>query len=570
MKFLYNILIIGLVFMVSACSTDFDLLDNPNAVTPENANIDDLFNAIQLDFGSNQERLFFAPGGLARMVAFGGAFDYTSATSPTGFNGFWNESYASLFPDIAAVETIAAERGLNFHGGAAKIIKSVTLTQLADLFGAAPNSQAGDGTGTISPAADSGEELYAAADALLDAAITQLGEGGPAPANDLLYGGDAGGWIKLAKSLKIRNAVTTRLAGGSAATINALVAEGDIITSSSEDFQVQYAVTRQNPSSRHFLYYNMYESGDGSYMSNYYMWLLRADKTDVNGEPIVDPRIRYYFYRKTPDAAGLDLNVYSCHFSNFPDQANQPAHYATVDPRLPYCIASSDGYFGRDHLNAEGIPPDGPFRTAWGLYPAGGQFDDNTYASTQQEGTTGGLGQGINPILLASFMDFLRAEAALTMGTTDDPRALLESGVRKSIAKVQSFASLVPSTMSRSITSVVDGSVSTVSEIFEPTAADVDAYVAHVLESYDAASDKLDVVMKEYYIALFGNGMEAYNMYRRTGKPNNMMPALEPNPGPFIRSFFLPGDHVNRNLNANQKELTTPVFWDTNPDGFNY
>ena len=124
--------------------------------------------------------------------------------------------------------------------------------------------------------------------------------------------------------------------------------------------------------------------------------------------------------------------------------------------------------------------------------------------------------------------------------------------------------------MSRSITSVVDGSVSTVSEIFEPSAADVDAYVAHVLETYDAASDKLDVVMKEYYIALYGNGMEAYNMYRRTGKPNNMMPALEPNPGPFIRSFFLPGDHVNRNLNANQKELTAPVFWDTNPDGFNY
>jgi len=144
--------------------------------------------------------------------------------------------------------------------------------------------------------------------------------------------------------------------------------------------------------------------------------------------------------------------------------------------------------------------------------------------------------------------------------------------MRKSIAKTQSFGSLVSADLARGIEEAVTGDIRTVEELFVPTAEDVDAYVAHVLAAYDAADadGKLDIVMKEYYIALWGNGLEAYNMWRRTGKPNNMMPGLEPNPGTFIRSFFLPADHVNFNANASQKTLTAPVFWDTNPDGFAY
>ena len=106
-----------------------------------------------------------------------------------------------------------------------------------------------------------------------------------------------------------------------------------------------------------------------------------------------------------------------------------------------------------------------------------------------------------------------------------------------------------------------------------PTAADIKSYVDYVLGKYDAAASvntKLDIIVKEYYIALFGNGLEAYNLYRRTGKPANMAPALEQSPGPFIRSFFLPADHVNLNANTSQKVLTQQIFWDTNPADFVY
>ena len=94
---------------------------------------------------------------------------------------------------------------------------------------------------------------------------------------------------------------------------------------------------------------------------------------------------------------------------------------------------------GRDHLNGSGIPADGNIRTSYGLYPAGGDFDSNEFKKTQNLGTTGGLGQGILPILLSSFVDFMRAEAALMLGASGDPKELLLSGVKKVAAKSQKF-----------------------------------------------------------------------------------------------------------------------------------
>ena len=571
MKFINKLLILVLVFSFSACDmTDLDLQENPNEVAPENASVDDLYNNIQIEFASFFNQTWYNTAGISRMISHIGAFDYTSATNPNDFNFLWEKVYADMIPDIDALLAISNERGLGIHGGSALIMKAYALTTLVDLFGKAPNSSIT--VGNFAPTDDDGAAIYAAADGLLDQAIGLLqANTGGAPTNELLYGGDAAKWITLAKTLKLRNAVTTRLVNSSAAaTINALVAEGDLISDASGDFQIQYGGTRTNPQSRHPLYYNSYEATDGHYMSNYYIWLLRADKENADGNAVIDPRIRYYFYRQVEDAAGQDVNVYSCHFSNFPEQDAQPAHYAAIDSRLPYCIASvEDGYFGRDHLNAEGIPPDGPIRTAYGLYPVGGQFDDNSFGTVQQQGTTGGLGVGIYPVMLASFVDFLRAEAALTLNTSDDAKALLESGIRKSMAKVKTFESLVSSTMSREVD--VRGTLIPVSELYGMSDEDVDAYVAHVLAEYDATDDKLNIVMREYYIALWGNGVESYNNWRRTAKPNNMAPSLEPTAdGSFIRSFFLPADHVNFNASATQKDLTTPVFWDTNPAGMAY
>ena len=101
---------------------------------------------------------------------------------------------------------------------------------------------------------------------------------------------------------------------------------------------------------------------------------------------------------------------------------------------------------------------------------------------------------------------------------------------------------------------------------FIPTADDIEIYVSDALDKYDVAADdgeKLDVVITEYYIALFGNGIEAYNTIRRTGFPSTLQaPVLAA--GPFPRSYLFPSNLVDRNSSFSQKQVTETVFWDNN------
>jgi hypothetical protein len=227
---------------------------------------------------------------------------------------------------------------------------------------------------------------------------------------------------------------------------------------------------------------------------------------------------------------------------------------------MPFCLVGA-GYWGRDHGDASGTPPDGNLRTTWGVYPAGGEFDASQ--NTSINNTRGGKGAGIDPIWISSFTYFLEAEAALTLNVTvgGTPKALLEKGIRASIAKVLAFPATVKVTVPANRI---------------PSQATIDTYVSTVLANYDAATtdaQRLDVIIKEYYLASWGNGIEAYNNYRRTGSPNNMQPIkTTPNPGFFIRSLFYPSVYINRNINAPAQKTpgvaANKVFWDTNPDNF--
>ena len=202
-------------------------------------------------------------------------------------------------------------------------------------------------------------------------------------------------------------------------------------------------------------------------------------------------------------------------------------------------------------------------RTAWGVYPAGGLYDNDAGRGVSLG--AGGGGAGIHPILTHSFVDFMLAESALTMGTTGDPKTLLKSGIEKSMADVRAVA----------LSTSEAGKIAT----FESAnnyvwATEVKKYVDKVLADYDAAANddaKLNIIATEYWIALYGNGVEAYNLYRRTGKPANQQPALEASPGGFIRSFYYPASFIARNSNATKIQkanMTLPVFWDNNPAGF--
>jgi hypothetical protein len=338
---------------------------------------------------------------------------------------------------------------------------------------------------------------------------------------------------------------------GAEAAFDAIITSGNYITSIDEDFQFSWGTNVVNPDARHPKYANNYTpTGAEDYVSNWLMNYMDNSKKD-NGVTTFegsDPRIRYYFYRQsstTPGAPGVEPNQQTLSCSVEP----APAHY--VAGGFTFCNLPN-GYWGRDHGDDDGTPPDGILRTTYGVYPAGGEFDDSTFESIDLG--TGGAGAGITPIFLAQTIDFLRAELANENNDVVGARGFLLAGIDKSIEKTTAFGIL---------DSGADLSLA-------PTATDIEDYETEVGQLFDAATtreERLNLIAKEFWVAQFGNGIDAYNFYRRTGYPSDLQPNLEPDPGAFIRSFLLPAVYANNNSNVTQKtSVTTKVFWDNNPD----
>ena len=544
----------GGLFFASCETTELDLTQNPNALAPEQADPDFYLNSIQLSYAYLIESFGNTAGAVTRIDYMNGR-DYANAYQPGSFNGRWSSAYQTIMQDIREMNILADEAGLTKHKAIGQVIEAHILMTLVDFFGDIPYTEAFQGAANLNPMSDSGESVYAAALGLLDAAITNFNTdalGEPtwvAGVTDPFYNGDWAAWTKAANTLKMNAYMNTRNVDGSAlANFNAIVASGNYISSSADDFQFQWGTEAIQPDSRHPRYRSSYTAtGGGSYMSNSLMDYMRGGFDGGYqigaGNFIADPRIMFYYHRQTNPTPGIagapaDEEVLECGLQN------PPAHYAGY----VFC-ANPQGWWGRDHGNDNGIPPDGFLRTLAGVYPAGGKLDDWSYGG-QQNGAGFG-GNGITPILLASWQDFLIAEAELVGGDPTAAKNAMFAGIQKSMDKVLNFK---PRTERfDAIMDIYFGGVSFV----------VNNFYARIDAEWDAADDVMNVLGMQSFVAQYGNGLAAYNFYRRTGFPTTLQPNIEPNPGGFIRSFYYPADHANNNSNVSQKSgVTDPVFWD--------
>ena len=540
----------GGLFFASCETTELDLTVNPNALSPAQADPDFYLNAIQISFAYLTENNGRTAGQLARVDYMSGR-DYQNAYSPAGFDGRWSSAYQTIMLDIVELNKIADETGLTHHKGMGQVMQAHILMTLVDFFGDIPYTEAFQGAGNLNPVADSGASVYAVAIGLLDSAIANFnGDALGEPALDMYYGGDWAAWTKAANTMKMKAYMTTRLVDGSAvAKFNAIVASGNYISSNADDMQFQWGTNAVQPDSRHPRYRGSYTStGGGRYMSNSLMFYMIGNNPEsaYSNPDRYDPRSLYYFYRQvgaTPGIAGAtpDEEVLECGLQN------APAHYAGY----VFC-GNPQGWWGRDHGNDNGIPPDGFLRTLAGVYPAGGKLDDWSYGG-QQDGDGFG-GNGITPIMLASWTDFMIAELELVGGNEPASKAAMFRGIEKSMNKVISFK-----TPTDRFTGIMDF-------YFGGLTAVINGFYDRIDEEWDDATDKMNVLGMQYFVAQYGNGLDAYNFYRRTGYPTTLQPNIEPNPGGFIRSFFYPANHANTNQNISQKDgVTDQVFWDTNP-----
>lgn len=526
--------LIGSILILSSiysCETiDMDVNINPNELTMESADPNYVLNQIQTTFINQHVELSDLTSRLIRQrYQFG---TYASNAGVSSMNNPWTNTYA-ITSNLNLLKKLSETKNLPNHVGIGQILEAFAYVNLVDMIGKAVYTQAVN-PNYPSPELDSGDLIYNEMFAQLDEAINNLTVNGSIKPEDIFYNGDLSKWIKLANTLKIKMYLSTRLVNPKPEEINKILLDGSYISTNSDDFQLKYGTSETNPDTRHPFFKSDYLTTAGSYQSNQFMYKLAFEKG------IKDPRLPYYFYRQTiknPLVLGEELGI---------GGDLLPCDGAS---NYSFCYIG-DGYWGRDHGDDEGIPNDGIYRTAFGVYPGGGAYDDGTTNGPTIKTNNKG-GAGLHPILASTYVNFMLAELSLPqpsgIGINGNAKEYLEKGVRQSLDKVASFSGIPMDSQ------------------------DKENYVLKVLELYDmesSPSGRLSVIINEYYIALFGNGIEAYNNYRRTGFPELQKSVISGTE--FPRSFFLPSSELNSNDNPNlkQKSLTDQVFWDINPAGF--
>ena len=599
MKKIYKLILMTFVVsstMFYSCdSLELELLTSPNALSPDKADADLLLNSIQLAYRSNQRSFQGNSAALARIDYMGGRNYFNNFGSGT-LSGVWSRFYTNMLVNtkaIAGLQELNPDKDFSFHLGISKTLQAHTLMQLVDFLGDIPWSEALNPSEYPSPNVDDDAAVYAAAMTLLEEAkVLFSGTTGIGSALDMYYGGDESKWIKLVNTIKMRADLTM---GNYSSVVNAT----NVISSPADDFVFNYGTNVLSPDTRHPDYASDYtSSGANIYQSNWLMNLMTGDNDEwynlwgvwQQGDalPLNDPRRRYYFYRQSwntpgsfsmlfhsaagtgawPDFFGTTSTngeTLSCSLQDVPNHLE-----FTPDENI-WCNVKI-GYWGRTHGNDEGTPPDGFTRTAVGVYPAGGSFDNQHDIPFYQGGSgvgnlptgavglgNGGGGAGIDPIYLSSYVHFMKAEAALATGASAS--AHLEAGIKASITKVMGFSSL-------------DSDAD--SDLF-PSTTEVSTYVTAIMAQYNAApatsaldgfgypvtKDKMDILGEQYFIAMFGGAADAFNFIRRTGYPRTIARNLEGNPGLFPRTVLYPGSEIIANPNILQRtDNSTKVFWD--------
>ena len=612
--------VIASATMFYSCETmELEDLTDPNALSPDLADANLLLNTIQVNYLSAMQDMQYNGAALGRISHMGGRVYYNNFGSGT-VSGAWGALYSGIIPDIDAIQSQNGEDNLlAFHLGISKAMAAHIMMGLVDSVGDIPVSQAYNPTEYPNPQVDDDEVAYVYAIALLAEAMDHL-NAAVAVTDDLFYGGNIDNWKKLVMTLAMRADLTL---GNYQAVLDAT----GVIDTADADFQFNYGTQELQPDTRHPWYRSDYRSdGANIYQSSWLMDLMDGDEDEwqnltmaypgvgmeENGDAqraisSDDPRRRYYFYRQnwiTPGNSGM-LFAFEDGPYNWPlswggssaDTENGESHSCSLQTPPPHLDFTPDGdyngmkgrwcanflgYWGRHHGNDEGIPPDNFTRTAVGVYPAGGSFDNQpdipNYDNYGSLGATGagikgavGLGNGaggagIWPIYLSSYVHFMKAEAAMWLGQPATARAMMEIGMQHSFDKVLSMGSADPDADSN----------------YFATAADVSDFIAMKLAEFDAAAgadqsldafgwpvekNQLDILGEQYFVAMFGGAYDAWNFIRRTAHPRTLTRSLAAisESGPFPRTGTYPSGEISANPNIQQRQdNNTRVFWDIN------
>ncbi len=536
------------ILVLSSCKDFLDINDNPNS--PSDVPLNQLLPSVELNAAFVTGNSGGMNGHLGTMmhhyVQRGNLNDYGAQGTDFNIAVVWNSNYTGSLTDIREMKRKATEEEKFHYLGIAEIIQVFLFSHMVDVWGDIPYFDANAGFANAYPSYDDDAAIYADLISQLDVAIANLAKGGPLPpgADDVIYGGDLAKWRRFAKSLKFKMLVQTRLVNDVQAEINQLITEDDMLRSTGEDdFQLDYG-TSFAPENRNPGFAQEYAKGGANYyISPYFYEVMRSQDTFNHGGiqfGVPDPRIPYYFFNQLP-AGSLD------------GDAENPC---------AYCPSNSGTSFLSIYAFSFNIDPNEGFsqassQTIAGLYPLGGRFDDGlggvaSNASTLAAGDVTGPGTVPHRMLTYLELEYLKAELAQEGVIGSNARTHLESAIRASFAKVNEIA----------------GNASA------PTmdAATIDGYTNAVLGVYDAPPagfTQLEIIMTQKWIATFGNALNTYNDYRRTGFPrlhdgntDNLNVTKRSRDFPVSMPYEDTDLTINPNAPKQRVIATDRIFWD--------
>ncbi|WP_221392454.1 SusD/RagB family nutrient-binding outer membrane lipoprotein [Dyadobacter sp. NIV53] len=295
MKKIFNLLFIGLLWLVSSCeSIVADLNTDPN--NPTNASTSLMLTGIQLanitiheghtDRVAGMWSGYFT--GIARQYPDFSNYNVNGAT----FDQIWQNIYASVFKNGNVLITKAEQIDNKLLIAIVKITQAHALQTAASCWGDVPYSQISDIDQFPNPVFDPQEEVYASVQKLLDEAIEMLDSGiGTSPGiADIHFGGNAAKWKEVAYTLKARaylemhnyDAAYTAASSGITVSANNLMAPHGIVLSGNQNLMYAFLAGGR--------------AGDMSSKGAYITTLLNPADANYRGNAKTDENARFNYY----------------------------------------------------------------------------------------------------------------------------------------------------------------------------------------------------------------------------------------------------------------------------------
>ena len=511
-KKIFYILTAGLMLLATGCKKYLDV--NKNLNDPTKVPVSIVLTSAELQIGLALAYNGGLSDGLSVYMHQQSTREEPDQYGMNGNDFIITTSWSTLhyaITDLDVVINQGTAEGRFVYAGIAKILRAYAFSQMVDAWGDIPFSEFNRfKDGIKQPKFDDDAAIYPQLIALIDAGIADINNPAINPsrpgADDAIYSGNTGRWIKAANTLKLKLYTQLRKIQNVTPQVTALLANpANLINAANESFVMPFGtalLTDRNPG------FADYSAGQRSqHVSPWLYEIMKGYNPVFSG--ITDPRIPYYIFNQ------LKANGAAPNATEYRDGGFISLYFGSVGPN-------------RNGSQQTGI-------SLFGIYPVGGRYDDG------QGGTASNAsGTGAAPYKLITYADrlYLEAELINTGVVPGDGRAVFSAAMAASMAQVDYV-----------ITNYIKPTQAV------PALGVQTAFINSILGLYDAGSTakKLEYIMTQKWLASVGSSVDQYTDYRRTGYPVLFDPR---------NTAMAPGGNVQPPLNGNAfviPQLAVPV-----------